>query len=365
MSAIIDLLVKIQLLDDRQHDAVMSRSKGGTGGHIVQQVAEMGYATESTVARSISVELGLPRIDLSMTPPEDQAVALLDARTCADRFVLPVALRENGELLWLAMADPLDEEAISVVRRRSNKRVRPAVAGPSEILRAVRVLYSSPSAGMNLPEDVTREKLAAIEIADQQESADSFEVMSVGEDITGSPLSRIAAQLGVEVPANIPSRSRRSSSHDLEIIEGEVETVGAIMDARPAAPQRRIPPQGASQDLPRPPSSASTRPPGSTGEHRAVRTATGEHSAVRPAGAAAPTAAGGEPRAARRNDELDQLSPAPQRAIIGADLDIEDLTALEALRGSLEKGALVLRAIAELCVEKGVFTSEEMRRRGR
>jgi hypothetical protein len=362
VSAIIELLVKIQLLDDRQHDAVMSRSKGGTGGHIVQQVAEMGYATESTVARSISVELGLPRIDLSMTPPEDQAVALLDARTCADRFVLPVALRENGELLWLAMADPLDEEAISVVRRRSNKRVRPAVAGPSEILRAVRVLYSSPTAGMNLPEDVTREKLAAIEIADQQEGADSFEVMSVGEDIASTPLSRIAAQLGVEVPANIPSRSRRSSADDLEIIEGEVETSGAIMDARPAAPQRRIPPQGASQDLPRPPSSASTRPPGSSGEHRAVRTPTGEHRAARPA---APTAAGGEPRAARTSDELDQLSPPPQRAIAEADLEIEDLTALDALRGSLEKGALVLRAIAELCVEKGVFTREEMRRRGR
>jgi type IV pilus assembly protein PilB len=365
VSAIIDLLVKIQLLDDRQHDAVMSRSKGGTGGHIVQQIAEMGYATESTVARSISVELGLPRIDLSMTPPEDQAVALLDARTCADRFVLPVALRENGELLWLAMADPTDEESISVVRRRSNKRVRPAVAGPSEILRAVRVVYSAPSAGMNLPEDVTREKLAAIEIADQQENPDSFEVMSVGEDISSSPLSRIAAQLGVEVPANIPSRSRRSSPHDLEIIEGEVETSGAIMDARPAAPQRRIPPQGASQDLPRPPSSASSRPPGSTGEHRAVKTPTGEHRAVKPAGAAAPTAAAAEPRVARRNDELDQLSPTPQRAITEAQLDIEDLTALEALRGSLEKGALVLRAIAELCVEKGVFTSEEMRRRSR
>jgi hypothetical protein len=364
LSAIIDLLVKIQLLDDRQHDAVMSRSKSGTGGHVVQQVAEMGYATESTVARSISVELGLPRIDLSMTPPEDQAVALLDARICAERFMLPVALRENGELLWLAMADPLDEEAISVVRRRSNKRVRPAVAGPSEILRAVRVVYSSPGAGMNLPEDVTREKLAAIEIADQQEGAESFEVMSVGEDIARSPLSRIAAQLGVEVPANMPSRSRRSSADEVEIIEGEVETIGAIRDARPPAPQRRIPPQGASQDLPRPPSSASTRPAGSTGEHRAARPPTGEHRAVKP-GAAAPAAAGGEPRAARRGDELDQLLPAPQRTIAEAELDIEDLTALEALRSSLEKGALVLRAIAELCVEKGVFTREEMRRRGR
>src|SRR5947208_3975624 len=145
--SILDLLVKIQLLEERQHDAVMSRSRSTAGGHIVQQVAEMGYATEGTVARAISVELGLPRIDLSMTPPESAALALLDARVCADRFVLPVALRENGELLWLAMADPTDQDSIGVVRQRTHKRVRPAVAGPSEILRAVRHCYASPGAG--------------------------------------------------------------------------------------------------------------------------------------------------------------------------------------------------------------------------
>jgi hypothetical protein len=29
----------------------------------------------------------------------------------------------------------------------------------------------------------------------------------------------------------------------------------------------------------------------------------------------------------------------------------------------MEKGALVLRALAELCVEKGLFTREEMRKK--
>src|SRR4051794_39867108 len=125
----------------------MTRSSSRSGGHIVQMVAELGYATEGTVARAISVELGLPRIDLSMTPPEPAALALLDARTSANHFVLPVALRENGELLWLAMADPTDQDALGIVRRKTQKRVRPAVAGPTEILRAVRTLYAAPSAG--------------------------------------------------------------------------------------------------------------------------------------------------------------------------------------------------------------------------
>src|SRR2546430_15630599 len=171
--SILDLLVKIQLLEERQHDAVLSRARSQAGGHIVQQVAEMGYATEGTMARAISVELGLPRIDLAMTPPEPGALGLLDARTCIDRFLLPVALREGGELLWLAMADPTDPEAIDLVRRKTQKRVRPAVAGPSEILRAVRTHYGAGSANTQ-PEDVQREKLAAIEI-DSEEDATPFE----------------------------------------------------------------------------------------------------------------------------------------------------------------------------------------------
>ena len=280
MASIIDLLVKIQVLDERQHDAVMTRSRSAAGGHVVQQVAEMGYATEATVARAVSVELGLPRIDLAMTPPEGPALALLDARTCADKFVLPVALRENGELLWLAMADPTDEDAIGLVRRRAQKRVRPAVAGPTEILRAVRALYAAPGAGSTQPEPVQNDKLAAIEIEGNGEEA--FEVLNVADDIgeRESPLSRIARELGVEVPANVPSQVRKSSP-----------TTGPL-----------------------------------------------------------------------RFEQLFTTATQPG-PIETDDLAEGDISTLEALRSALEKGALVLRTLAELCVDKGVFTREEMKKR--
>jgi hypothetical protein len=238
----------------------------------------MGYATEATVARAVSVELGLPRIDLAMTPPEGPALALLDARTCADKFLLPVALRENGELLWLAMADPTDEDAIGLVRRKAQKRVRPAVAGPTEILRAVRALYAAPGAGATQPELVQNDKLAAIEIEGNGDEA--FEVLNVADDIGESPLSRIAKELGVEVPANVPSQVRKSSP-----------TTGPL-----------------------------------------------------------------------RFEQLFTTATQPG-PIETDDLAEGDVSTLEALRSALEKGALVLRTLAELCVDKGVFTREEMKKR--
>jgi Type II secretion system (T2SS), protein E, N-terminal domain len=285
--SILDLLVKIQLLDERQHDAVLSRSRSQAGGHIVQQVAEMGYATEGTMARAISVELGLPRIDLAMTPPEPAALALLDARTCAERFLLPVALREGGELLWLAMADPTDPEATDLVRRKTQKRVRPAVAGPSEILRAVRTHYAAGTASTRT-EDVQKEKVAAIEI-DSEEDETPFEVVNVADDIGGSPLSRIAKQLGVEVPPNIPSRGHMD------------------LRAEPAPKSDKIIPLFTLEELFTP---------------------------------------------------LTRTGP-----IARDDLRDADMSSLEALRISMEKGALVLRTLAELCVEKGVITREEFKKR--
>ena len=314
MASIVDLLVKIQLLDERQHDAVMSRSRSTAGGHIVQQVAEMGYATEGTVARAISVELGLPRIDLSMTPPESAALALLDARVCADRFVLPVALRENGELLWLAMADPTDQDAIGVVRRRTQKRVRPAVAGPTEILRAVRTLYGS-KARSGQPEAVGSERLAAIEIESGEDENTPFEVVNVGDEIDGSALSRIARQLGVEVPANMPSRRGAAGDTPLPPI-----------DSRGSRAISAIPPK----TDPKPKQPFTSAPP----------------------------------PVSRSLGFDDLLSPVTRPGPIRAnDLDEEDLSTIEALRVSMEKGALVLRSLAELCLEKGVFTREEMKRR--
>lgn len=288
MAALIELLVKIQLIDQRQHEAVLSRARSTAGGHVVLQVAEMGYATEGTVARAISVELGLPRIDLAMTPPEGAAIVLLDSRTCIERFLLPVALRENGELLWLAMADPTDKDAIELVRRRTQKRVRPAVAGPTEILRAARALYGAAAAGSSA---AGPGEAAAIELGPSDEGA-HFEVVKVGADIERSPLPRNANQLGVEVPAAVASRALQKGS----------------------ARQKPV---------------------------------------------AEPTDPGPPPVA------LDQLlAPATRPGSIDKDdLSDDDLATVEALRVSLEKGAHILRSLAELCVEKNLFTREEMKRR--
>jgi hypothetical protein len=262
----IELLLKIQLIDDRQHDSVLSRRRSSAGGHIVQTIADLGYATEGTIARALSAELGLPRVDLQATPPEKEALELLDAKTCLDHFVLPLALREKGELLWVAMGDPTDAEALALVGRKSQKRVRQVVAGPTEILRAAAACYGTPLVQTQQPEVVHSDKIRAIELTEAT---------------------------------------------------GRIELVNVMDDS--VSPEGRSAPQAAPHSVPNAP---------------------------------APT----------RTDGDDFLPLPPLTRVVGGGLSVEELSTVEALRHSLEKGAQVLRALAELCLEKGVFTREEIGR---
>ena len=173
------------------------------GPHVIQQIVEMGIATESTMARSIAAELSVPRIDLGATPPEPDVLHLLDARICVDRYILPVSLRENGEALLLVMADPTDQETMALVQQRTGKKVRPAVAGPTEIQRVIGQSYASVS---NDPLD----EVSSIALGN--EPSQVFEVVNVMDE-SASPLSRIAAQLGVGVPENLPSGGPAGPRH--------------------------------------------------------------------------------------------------------------------------------------------------------
>ncbi len=341
-SAIAELLGKIGMLDERQVDAVMSRAGSHAGGHVVQQVAEMGYASESAVARAISIELGLPRIDLTMTPPEPDALLLLDGRVCLDRLVLPVALRENGELLWLAMADPTDTEAVNFVRRKTQMRVRPAVAGPTEIIRVTRAHY-----GVQMPRMSSAKgehELGAIEIADQsaEEEGEAMEVVNVMDE-SASPLARLARQLGVEVPQNLHSAN---SPPPIDVPEQEPDATA--VDLRPPEPAKTpsrmaralaAPATGAtpSQFRPQPPSR--TRPPPPV-EQEEIEIEIDD------------SPQGGDDEHLEIHVDPEALSP-------------DELHTLQAIQESLEKGAHVLKTLVTLCVEKGVFSKDELARRRR
>lgn len=218
---VLDLLLRLELIDEHQHDAVVSRMPE-SGAQSLQTVAELGYATEAAIAKALASELGLPRIDLQASEPEADAVALLDEKTCRERLVLPCALRDGGQLLWLAMADPTDAEAIDLVRRKAHLRVRTAVATPGEISRAASLLHGSfaPATG---PQAVARPSAAETDEIETEARAGrapaalSAEQLAVLDALRGSlergtrvldALIELCVEKGVLVQGELPDRRR-------------------------------------------------------------------------------------------------------------------------------------------------------------
>jgi hypothetical protein len=147
------------------------------------------------------------------------------------------------------------------------------------------------------------------------------EVELVGlQDESASPLAKIASELGVDMPEDLPSSRARQAD------PGEVAGDRPLVShATPPRATPRIPPP-----TPAPPTRKTT------------------------------PAHGTNPVSLAEPELFATTSGGP---IDGDDLTDDDLASLSALRQSMEKAAVVMRAIAELCVERGVLTVKDMRRK--
>jgi type IV pilus assembly protein PilB len=105
--------------------------------------------SEETLAESFSKWLNMPRVQLASVTVEATAVAAVASRLARKHICLPIRLK--GKHLVLAMANPLDRQAIEDVEFASSRQVQPVVACRAEILTGIEQHYASdqPAADVN------------------------------------------------------------------------------------------------------------------------------------------------------------------------------------------------------------------------
>jgi type IV pilus assembly protein PilB len=97
----------------------------------------------------LAAQSGVAPWNLSEYAPEPSAVQLLPKDVCEKYQVLPVKL--SGDLLKLAMRNPLDFEVIDLARNLTKKRIEPVLADAERLFRAIEnsAAYESGSKSMN------------------------------------------------------------------------------------------------------------------------------------------------------------------------------------------------------------------------
>lgn len=301
-------LVKQGTIDEHQLASALANSDQW-GLRLGKVLVRLRLLRESAVVKAISDATGFQMIDLAANPPEAAARPYLDEAFCRERGVFPLAVREKAgsRTLFLAMADPTDVEAIDLAAARCRGRVKPFVASEQIIEKAIDRFYRGADVALVVEEESTISEMDEMKLVDVN-----------GRTMAGvmAPVISLRDEAAAEAAAEADD-NRSPSQRMAQRFAGEQQ-------GRAASP-----PVGRYPSPPLPPVSSSMRAP----DPLADLLGRG------PSGGSGPNLAAFEAR----------LSGVEQN--------------LAALLKAQETSTALVRAIAELLIEKQYISSDEVRAR--
>lgn len=198
VKSVVDLLYTNQLLTKAQYEdiKVKSATNGKSPTTILQ---EMHIISDDKIAQAQAQLLGIPYISLSALSFSPQAIGFL-SRAVVDRFLLiPFLYDEKTKTLSVAMANPVDLDAISFVRQKTGLIIKTFAASPTEVKNAINQQYKQELVGE------VGEAIKETEEYSQQKTVDSTQIAQI---IQEAPIAKIVSTI-LEYAVN----SRASDVH--------------------------------------------------------------------------------------------------------------------------------------------------------
>src|SRR5439155_22343386 len=152
-------------------------------------LARLGLADEADVAIETATALHLPFLEyVESQPPQiaEAVVALLPAEFCRKRGVLPLAV--EGNILKVAVIDPLDDSVIQDVKFRTGKKTNAIVMTQSGFERLCALLHpEDPTVAYDMLEKVI--PTGEVELADTEEWV--IDAATLAKDVKLPPIIRL------------------------------------------------------------------------------------------------------------------------------------------------------------------------------
>lgn len=137
-----DILVEERLIGREQLDQA-KRAAGRLGTPLVGVLLDQGLVSEGSLVEALCRQLHMDVYDPSQTIVDLDAVREVPFEE-ADRYrLLPLQTLQHGNqrVLRVAMADPLDTQAIEDIEFSTGCIVEPLIARPSQLAEAIRANY--------------------------------------------------------------------------------------------------------------------------------------------------------------------------------------------------------------------------------
>ena len=138
------LLTELKVIDEHQLQSALGHQKQW-GGKLGAILVQKGFCREDQMISALSQHLGMPAVRLSEVKIDPRAVKTV-SKSVAERlhvFAYEVTGAGRSEVITIAMSDPTDLSAVDQLAFHTGKRIKPMLAGDSEVIAAIQQHYTS------------------------------------------------------------------------------------------------------------------------------------------------------------------------------------------------------------------------------
>ncbi len=196
--SIAQVLFEHKLLTSDQLSLVQME-EASTGKGVEQILIDHGFATPSAILSARSSILGIAAVDLTDKVIPSEVLGLVPEVVARRYQALPFEFDTATGMLSVAMADPLDLEAISFLEKKTGKKIKPFLAPAQVVSLLIDERYSQ-----GLATQVT----AAIKETPVEEAAGELDIAKSGGIIRDAPVAKIVSAI-----LDYAAKSRASDIH--------------------------------------------------------------------------------------------------------------------------------------------------------
>jgi len=202
-----ELLIESGLVTKAAFEAAL-RDQKTSKKRIGEILVDKGLCKEQDIAAALSIQLGIPCIDLKTVSIDPSAVELIPESLAKRHLVVPISL--EGTDFHLAIADPFNLEGLQDAQFVSGFKLKPYIATRSDILWAINKHYHLNASIGSLIDDIRSISTVQL-LGDPNE--ESVDVEDIRKQSEAAPIIRIVN----------------------DIISGAVEHRGSDIHIEPAA----------------------------------------------------------------------------------------------------------------------------------
>jgi len=133
-----DLLVRANLIDEIQLRVALNEQKA-SGERLGTMLVQLGFVDETVLAAFLSKQTDLPCINIGNIHIPEDVLLLIPKDMALGKAVVPI--RRSGDTLYLAMADPLDQDTVNAAQTVSGMTVSPMIAPEVSLRRCLERYY--------------------------------------------------------------------------------------------------------------------------------------------------------------------------------------------------------------------------------